>query len=56
MTTQSRKRYSIVVREFGQKLEVELVQCDSSPEAIASALKEKYSSVRIVVGHGEAAS
>jgi hypothetical protein len=56
MTAHSpRKQYSIMVREFGSKREVELVQCDTNPKAIASALEEKYSSVRIV-DHGEAAS
>ena len=52
------KRYSIIVRELGSQHEVELLQVNSNPEAIAFALEQKiechankYSSVR-VVDHG----
>jgi hypothetical protein len=52
------RRYSIIVREFGSKHEVELLQVNSNPEAIAFVLEtkrehhiNKYSSVRIV-DHG----
>jgi hypothetical protein len=57
------RRYSIMVRELGSKHEVELLQVNSNPQAIAAALETKcalqssmghlrnikrYSSVRIV--------
>jgi hypothetical protein len=49
------KRFSVLVREFGSKREVDLLQVDSNPKAIALALEmkklwgvNKYSSVRIV--------
>jgi hypothetical protein len=52
------KRFSVMVREFGSKHEIELLQVNSNPEAIAFALEQKrehhinkYSSVRIV-DHG----
>jgi hypothetical protein len=50
-----KRRFSIMVREFGADHEVELCQCDTNPNPIAYALEQKrnlygkeYSSVRIV--------
>jgi hypothetical protein len=57
-----RRRYSVLVREFGSKHEVELLQVDSNPNPIAAALRQKrengvnrYGSIR-VVDNGEPAS
>jgi hypothetical protein len=36
-----KRRFSILVRELGSKHEVELVQCDTRPEAIVAALHAK---------------
>jgi hypothetical protein len=53
-----KRRFSIWVRETGSKVETELLQVHSNPEALAFALEQKrehhinkYSSVRIV-DHG----
>jgi hypothetical protein len=53
-----KRRFSIMVRELGSKREVELLQVNNNPQAIAFALEQKrehhinkYSSVRIV-DHG----
>jgi hypothetical protein len=50
-----KRRFSILVREFGSKHEVELCQVDANPDPIALALEQKrvhgdnkYSSVRII--------
>lgn len=36
-----KKRYSIIVREWGADRDVELMQCDSNPEALVAALYAK---------------
>jgi hypothetical protein len=40
-TVSNQKRYSIMARPFEQSYEVEVCQCDSNPEAIVTATRQK---------------
>jgi hypothetical protein len=40
------KRFSIIGRQVGADIETEICQCDSNPDPIVQALKEKTTSGR----------
>lgn len=41
-----KKRYSIWVREIGNDHDVELMQCDSNPQALADGLYAKHLTIK----------
>ena len=40
------KRYSIMVREYGSDHSVELMQCDTNPQALVDGLRKKMLTIR----------